>query len=93
MQRVQALAAACLNTDALACRMVEVNINSVCASSILIIFTFARQAYLNFQLGSNALNDARHSEAADYFAVAINTDTLSSKQDTHFIWEDLTMVR
>jgi hypothetical protein len=70
--------------------MVEVNINSVCASSILI---FTRQAYVNFQLGLNALNDARYSEAADYFAVAINTDTLSSKQDTHFIWEDLTMIR
>lgn len=92
MQRVQALAVACLSADAVAYRMVEVNINSFCASSILIILTFAHQAYLNFQLGLNALNDARHSEAADHFAVAINTDTLSSKQETHFIWEDLTMV-
>lgn len=72
MQRVQALAVACLSADAVAYRMVE--------------------AYLNFQLGLNALNDARHSEAADHFAVAINTDTLSSKQETHFIWEDLTML-
>ncbi|KAG2364271.1 heterokaryon incompatibility protein-domain-containing protein [Suillus spraguei] len=47
------------------------------------------EAYLNVQLGITALNDARHSEAVDYFTVATNTDAFSSKPAIHSIYEDL----
>lgn len=44
MERIHELATACHSADTLACRMVEVNIDSIklgCTSSILIILTFA----------------------------------------------------
>ncbi|KAG1785642.1 heterokaryon incompatibility protein-domain-containing protein, partial [Suillus plorans] len=47
------------------------------------------EAYLNVQLGINAFNDARHSEAAEHFSVAINTGALSSKPAVDSICEDL----
>ncbi|KAG2153443.1 uncharacterized protein EDB93DRAFT_1248716 [Suillus bovinus] len=36
-------------------------------------------AYLHVQLGMNALDDARHNEAADHFTTAVNSITFSSK--------------
>ncbi|KAG2053742.1 WD40 repeat-like protein [Suillus hirtellus] len=36
------------------------------------------EAYLHLQLGMNALDDARHNEAADHFAAAVNTIVFSS---------------
>jgi len=36
------------------------------------------QAYLRVQLGIEALNDARHDEAADHFTAAVKPDVLSN---------------
>ncbi|KAG2153472.1 uncharacterized protein EDB93DRAFT_1248737 [Suillus bovinus] len=41
------------------------------------------EAYLHLQMGMNALDDARHNEAADHFTAAVNTIGFSSMSATH----------
>ncbi|KAG1786305.1 quinon protein alcohol dehydrogenase-like superfamily [Suillus plorans] len=41
------------------------------------------EAYLHVQLGINALDDARHNEAADHFTTAVNTIDFSSMSAIH----------
>ncbi|KAG2153445.1 uncharacterized protein EDB93DRAFT_1248718 [Suillus bovinus] len=41
------------------------------------------EAYLHFQMGMNALDNARHNEAADHFTAAVNTIGFSSMSATH----------
>ncbi|OAX32038.1 WD40 repeat-like protein, partial [Rhizopogon vinicolor AM-OR11-026] len=45
------------------------------------------KAYLLVQMGINASNDARYSEAADHFTAAISTGVLSSKWEIHSQYE------
>jgi hypothetical protein len=54
---------------------------------------FAHQAYLHVQLGINALDDARHDEAADRFTAAINTRALSSEWAFESKYEVFVVVR
>ena len=53
---------------------------------------FTHQAYLLVQMGVNASNDARHSEAADHFTAAITTGILSSKWEIHSKYEVFVVV-
>ncbi|KAG2356768.1 hypothetical protein BDR07DRAFT_1491520 [Suillus spraguei] len=50
------------------------------------------ETYLHVQLGINALHGARHDDAANYFTVAVNSTTFSSKT-IHLMYDDLTVVR
>ena len=59
----------------------------------LIHVDFKHQAYLRVQLGINALNSARHDEAADYFTAAVSTTGFSSKSDVDSQYDDLVVVR
>jgi hypothetical protein len=43
----------------------------------------ALQAYLHVQVGMNALDDARHNEAADHFTSAVNTFRFLSMSAIH----------
>ncbi|KAG2342511.1 hypothetical protein BDR05DRAFT_348619 [Suillus weaverae] len=49
------------------------------------------ETYLRVQLGTNALNGARHDEAASHFTAAVNSGAFSSKY-IHQIYEDLTVL-
>ena len=53
---------------------------------------FTHQAYLLVQMGINASNDARHSEAADHFTAAMSTGVLSSKLEIHTKYEVFVVV-
>ncbi|KAG0708169.1 hypothetical protein DFH29DRAFT_1075813 [Suillus ampliporus] len=50
------------------------------------------ETYLCVQLGINALNGARHDEAADYFTTAINSATFSSTAAIGSIYKDLVVL-
>lgn len=50
------------------------------------------EAYLRVELGTKALGDARHDEAADHFTAAVNSGALSSKI-IHQTYEDFDVVR
>ncbi|KIK34689.1 hypothetical protein CY34DRAFT_812772 [Suillus luteus UH-Slu-Lm8-n1] len=53
------------------------------------------EAYLHVRLGVNATNDARHSEAADFFTQAIsllNSNPSSSTADIAYLYEDLVVL-
>ena len=96
MQRVQELAADCPNADALACRIVKVGImpTRVHASLTLIFMNFAHQAYLHVQLGINALDGARHNEAAGHFTAAVNAGaSVSDWAIQSTMYEDFVVVR
>ncbi|KAG2337645.1 TPR-like protein, partial [Suillus weaverae] len=51
------------------------------------------EAYLRIQLGIEALDGARHDEAADHFTAAVNSGAFSSRSPIHFMYEDLVVVR
>jgi hypothetical protein len=53
---------------------------------------FTHQAYLLVQMGINASNDARHSEAADHFTAAISTGALSFKLEIDSKYEVFVVV-
>jgi hypothetical protein len=53
---------------------------------------FTHQAYLLVQIGINASNEARHSEAADHFTAAISTGVLSSKWEIYSKYEVFVVV-
>ncbi|KAG0705636.1 hypothetical protein DFH29DRAFT_996722 [Suillus ampliporus] len=51
------------------------------------------EAYLCLQLGINAMNDARHDEAADHFTAAVNSSSdFSSTMAIHSTYEDLVVL-
>ena len=54
---------------------------------------FASQAYLLLRLGIDALDGARHNEAADHFTAAVNASALASKSTIRYMYEDLVVVR
>jgi len=51
------------------------------------------QVYLRIQLGIEALNDARHNEAVDYFTFAVSSDVLSNGLVIHPEYEIFVIVR
>ncbi|KAG0697842.1 hypothetical protein DFH29DRAFT_1020728, partial [Suillus ampliporus] len=85
---VRELTAACSNNGTLGCRVVEVS-RRVFTLNFL---NCAHQAYLCVQLGIYALNGARHDEAADHFAAAVNSGAFSSKSDIHSTYADLVVL-
>jgi len=89
MMRIEELTAACPNADTLACDVVKVSIMHSVSS---VDTHFTHQAYLLVQMGINASNDARHSEAADHFTAAISTGVLSSKWEIHSQYEVFVVV-
>jgi hypothetical protein len=99
MLRVQELVAVCPKADTLACRVVEV---SFMCSVISAEPRFVRnteflnstyQAYLCVQLGTNASDGGRHSEAADYFTAAVKANAFTSQSAVQFKYQDFTVVR
>ncbi|KAG0700213.1 hypothetical protein DFH29DRAFT_1056384 [Suillus ampliporus] len=50
------------------------------------------EAYLCVQLGINALNGARHDEAAEHFTAAVNSAAFSSTAAIHSIYKDLVVL-
>ncbi|KAG1730183.1 hypothetical protein EDB19DRAFT_1913005 [Suillus lakei] len=50
------------------------------------------EAYLCVQLGINAVDDARHNDAAEHFAAAVNSSTLSSIPAIHPMYEDFVVL-
>jgi hypothetical protein len=95
MMLVQQLAAVCPSNDTFACRAVEVSnlTKPVFSAQEFIFLNFVSQAYLCVRLGIDALNGARHDEAADHFTAAINSSAFSAKSGNHSIYEDLAVVR
>jgi len=92
MLRIQDLATARLNADALACgSIVEVSIMPASLSVIFLNFIL-HQAYLHVQLGIHALDGARHNKAAYHFTAAVNASALASKLDIHYLCEDFVVV-
>ncbi|KAG2134216.1 hypothetical protein BD769DRAFT_1774311 [Suillus cothurnatus] len=98
MLRVQELVAVCPKADTLACRVVEV---SFMCSVISAEPRFVRnteflnstyQAYLCVQLGTNASDGGRHSEAADYFTAAVKANAFTSQSAVQFKYQDFTVL-
>jgi hypothetical protein len=58
-----------------------------------IFLALAHQAYLHVQLGKQALDDARHDEAANHFTAAVNTSGSLSKLSIHSRYDDFVVVR
>ncbi|KAG0702300.1 hypothetical protein DFH29DRAFT_1079532 [Suillus ampliporus] len=50
------------------------------------------EAYLYVQLGMDALNGARHDEAADHFTAAVKSSAFSSKSDIQSTYADLVVL-
>ena len=59
----------------------------------LIFLNFTRQAYLHVQLGTIALDSARHNKAADHFTAAVYAAMSSISAKVHDIYGDLVVVR
>ena|SRR6267154_161301 len=95
LDRVRQLAADCPNADTLACRVVEVSIVlSLKPRFVGTDFSELRadQAYLNVQMGEDALKSGRYSEAADRFTAAVNNGAFSFKSAIHSTYEDFVVV-
>ncbi|KAG1854595.1 hypothetical protein F4604DRAFT_1932654 [Suillus subluteus] len=70
---------AILRVQELATTRPDVNSNSLACSIV--------EAYLHVQAGMNALDDARHSEAAGHFTSAVNTIGFSSTSAIHYRYD------
>jgi hypothetical protein len=91
MLLVKELAAACPDADLLGCCVVEVSAlrRPLVINADLCNFHIR---HLCTELATKASGDARHDEAANHFATAVNAGALSSKC-IHLIYEDFIMVR
>ena len=73
--------------------MVEVSVVPLIEFGFRPLIRHLHQVYLRIQLGIEALNDARHNEAADHFTFAVSSGVLSNGEVIHSEYEIFVIVR